>query len=46
MVLNVEEKFWSGNFGNNYIKRNNNKSLLKNNYSLFKKVLEKKKSLI
>lgn len=43
MVLNVEEKFWSGSFGNDYIKRNSNKSLLKNNYSLFKKVLEKKK---
>ena len=37
MVLNIEEKFWSGNFGDNYIKRNSDKSLLKNNYSLFKK---------
>ena len=43
MTLNIEEKFWSGNFGDSYIKRNSDKSLLKNNYSLFKKVLKKKK---
>ena len=41
MTLNIEEKFWSGNFGDSYIKRNSDKSLLKNNYSLFKKVLKK-----
>ena len=43
MVLSIEEKFWSGNFGDNYIKRNNNKYLVKNNLSLFNKVLKKKK---
>ena len=42
MVLSAEEKFWSGNFGDNYIKRNNKKDLIKNNLILFKKILENK----
>ena len=37
-----QEKFWSGNFGNNYISRNNSKKLQINNDHFFKKIFSKK----
>ncbi len=36
-----QEKFWKGNFGNNYINRNKHKSFIKNNFVLFKKIFTK-----
>ncbi len=39
--MNEQEKFWSGNFGNNYTKRLPTKLLLANNISFFKKILKK-----
>lgn len=40
--INSQEKFWKGNFGNSYIKRNNIKKVVKNNFHFFKKVFNKK----
>lgn len=40
--INSQEKFWQGNFGNSYIKRNNHQKVVKNNFHFFKKVLNKK----
>ena len=36
-----QEKFWKGNFGKDYINRNKDKSLIKNNFVLFKKIFLK-----
>lgn len=36
--LNEQEKFWKGKFGNDYISRNKNHSILKSNIHLFKKI--------
>ena len=36
--MNEQEKFWLGNFGNNYISRNNSKKLQYNNDHFFKKM--------
>ena len=41
-IYNEQENFWKGNFGSRYIKRNNSKNLINNNYSLFKKIFTKK----
>ena len=41
--LNEQEKFWSGNFGNNYINRNKSKLLKKNTDVFFKKIFQGKK---
>jgi spore coat polysaccharide biosynthesis protein SpsF len=41
--FNSQEKFWHGNFGNYYIKRNNNKSIVKSNFFFFKNVFNRKK---
>jgi pseudaminic acid biosynthesis-associated methylase len=35
---NEQEKFWSGYFGSDYIKRNKKKNILKNNFFFFKKI--------
>ena len=35
-----QEKFWSGKFGDEYSKRNNNSELIANNISLFSKILK------
>ena len=40
--INSQEKFWQGNFGNSYIKRNNHLKDVKNNFFFFKKVFNKK----
>jgi spore coat polysaccharide biosynthesis protein SpsF len=40
--INSQEKFWQGNFGNSYIKRNNHRKIIKNNYHFFKKVFKTK----
>jgi spore coat polysaccharide biosynthesis protein SpsF len=40
--INSQEKFWQGNFGNSYIKRNDNLKDVKNNFFFFKKVFNKK----
>ena len=40
--MNEQEKFWSGNFGNIYISRNNSKKLQNNNDHFFKKIFSKK----
>ena len=40
--MNEQEKFWSGNFGNNYISRNNSKKLQINNDHFLKKIFSKK----
>ena len=42
MKFNSQEKFWQGNFGNSYIKRNNQQKIVKNNFHFFKKVFNKK----
>ena len=36
--LNEQEKFWKGKFGNDYITRNKNNSILKSNIHLFNKI--------
>ena len=38
MYQTEQEKFWSGEFGNNYIDRNNSDELLASNISLFSKI--------
>jgi spore coat polysaccharide biosynthesis protein SpsF len=38
---NSQEKFWLGSFNTSYIKRNNNKQIVLNNYHFFKKILKK-----
>ena len=43
--LNIQEKFWASSFGKNYIKRNRNNVLIKNNYFFFKKSLKKTKNI-
>jgi spore coat polysaccharide biosynthesis protein SpsF len=40
--INSQEKFWQGNFGNSYIKRNNHQKVVKNNFHFFKRVFNKK----
>ncbi|WP_415323573.1 pseudaminic acid biosynthesis-associated methylase [Candidatus Pelagibacter sp. Uisw_127] len=39
--MNEQEKFWIGDFGDNYTKRLPQKKLIKNNFHFFKKVLKK-----
>ena len=39
--MNEQEKFWIGDFGDNYTKRLPQKKLIKNNFLFFKKVLKK-----
>jgi len=39
--FNSQEKFWKGNFGNKYIKRNDFKKGINNNVHLFKKIFKK-----
>jgi pseudaminic acid biosynthesis-associated methylase len=49
MYKTEQEKFWQGDFGDNYIYRNKSKFLIKNNFFLFKKIFSKSfqiKSLI
>ena len=41
--LNEQEKFWSGQFGNNYINRNKSKKLKKNTDLFFEKIFKEKK---
>lgn len=41
MYKTQQEKFWQGNFGDDYINRNKDKSLIKNNFVLFKKIFSK-----
>ena len=41
MYKTEQEKFWQGNFGDEYINRNKNKFLIKNNFFLFKKIFSK-----
>ncbi len=36
--MNEQEIFWKGNFGNDYISRNNDKNFLKSNINFFKKL--------
>lgn len=36
-----QEHFWAGDFGNDYIERNDNKTLLRSNVALFSKVLSR-----
>ena len=36
--MNEQEIFWKGEFGNNYISRNNDKSFLNSNIKFFKKI--------
>ncbi len=36
--MNEQEKFWKGNFGNNYISRNNDENILNSNIAFFKKL--------
>ncbi len=40
--MNNQEKFWKGEFGDIYIKRNQ-KKLIKNNLVFFNKILKEKK---
>ena len=42
-MKNEQEKFWSGSFGNNYIKRNNSNELVDCNKNFFKTVFKNKK---
>jgi pseudaminic acid biosynthesis-associated methylase len=41
MYKTEQEKFWQGDFGNNYIYRNKRKLLIKNNFFFFKKIFSK-----
>ena len=43
LKLNEQEKFWSGEFGNNYINRNKSKKLKKNTDHFFEKIFKDKK---
>lgn len=40
-----QEKFWSGEFGETYIGRNNSKKLLASNIALFSSILRKTESV-
>tara|TARA_B100001559_G_C16278785_1_gene519599 strand:+ start:120 stop:740 length:621 start_codon:yes stop_codon:yes gene_type:complete len=42
-MKNEQEKFWSGSFGNNYIKRNNSNELIDCNENFFKTIFKNKK---
>jgi len=41
MYKTEQEKFWQGNFGENYIFRNKANQLIKNNFFFFKKIFSK-----
>ena len=41
MYKTDQEKFWQGDFGDDYIYRNKDKFLIKNNFFLFKKIFSK-----
>jgi spore coat polysaccharide biosynthesis protein SpsF len=41
MYKTRQEKFWQGDFGDDYIHRNKEKFLIKNNFVLFKKIFSK-----
>ena len=41
--MNEQEKFWSGNFGDNYTKRSINQKTVLNNKIFFLKIFKKKK---
>ena len=43
--LNEQEKFWLGDFGKKYIKRNYSKKIQKNTDIFFKKIFKKKKNI-
>ena len=43
--LNEQEKFWLGDFGKKYIKRNYSKKIQKNTDIFFKKIFKKKKNM-
>ena len=40
MKKNIQAKFWSGDFGNSYIKRNKSNKITNSNNFLFKKILK------
>ena len=44
-MLNEQEKFWLGKFGNQYVNRNFKKNRVSNRKYFFKKVLKKQKSI-
>ena len=41
MYKTRQEKFWQGDFGDNYFYRNKNKFLIKNNFFLIEKIFSK-----
>lgn len=41
MKYNSQENFWKGSFGKEYVIRNNNKQIIKNNIFFFKKIFHK-----
>ena len=43
--FNYQEKSWIGSFGNEYIKRNSQQSILESNQNLFSKILESTKKI-
>jgi spore coat polysaccharide biosynthesis protein SpsF len=45
MKFNAQEIFWKGSFGDKYIKRNNHKSIVVNNFHFFKKSLKNIKKI-
>lgn len=40
-----QEKEWSGSFGDNYIKRNEDKKIISSNHNLFSRILQKSKKI-
>ena len=40
-----QEKEWSGSFGDNYIKRNEDKKIISSNHNLFSRILQKSKNI-
>lgn len=41
MYKTEQEEFWSGEFGDEYVKRNNDNKIISNNIYLFARILSK-----
>ena len=44
--MNEQEKFWAGKFGDEYINRSSQKTLINNNFKMFNKILKREKKNI
>ena len=43
--MNEQEKFWAGKFGDEYINRSSQKTLINNNFKMFNKILKREKKI-